>query len=130
MVEAQPEKTLTKEEEQPEVPEKEDPIEEGDAQGKKKKKRNKKKKKADGEGDDLGADTLDETASKPSQAAAANDEEEVKNDEEEGEAGEGEAAKKKKKKKSKKGKGTQYAPREQDNSEIRMLGSWGPGEWK
>ena len=23
-----------------------------------------------------------------------------------------------------------YAPREQDNSELRLLGSWTPGEWK
>jgi hypothetical protein len=24
----------------------------------------------------------------------------------------------------------EYAPREQDNSEIRLLGSWSPGDWK
>ena len=27
-------------------------------------------------------------------------------------------------------KGKNYAPREQDNSEIRMLGNWNPGDWK
>jgi len=57
--------------------------------------------------------------------------EENKDDAEEG----GEAAKKKKKKKKKSGKGggasnVAYAPREQDNSEVRLLGSWKPGEWK
>jgi methionyl aminopeptidase len=40
--------------------------------------------------------------------------------------------KKKKKKKSKKDKEeeTKYAPREQDNSAFRLLGSWAAGEWK
>lgn len=50
-----------------------------------------------------------------------------------------EPSKKKKKKKNKKSKKnkkkdneeeSKYAPREQDNSQYRLLGSWAPGEWK
>ena len=53
--------------------------------------------------------------------------------------GEGDAPAKKKRNKKKKNKGGaggagvpagQLGQRQQDNSELRLLGSWGPGEWK
>ena len=96
---------------------------EGEAPAKKKKKRNKKKKAAT-EGDDLGLDAPEEE--KKSETPAAD-----------GEAGDGtESAAKKKRNKKKKNKGgagggPPLGKREQDNSELRMLGSWKAGaEWK
>ena len=65
----------------------------------------------------------------PKAEGGADGEEETKGGE--GEDGEPAKKKKKKKKKNKGGAGgVQYAPREQDNSELRLLGNWAPGEWK
>lgn len=108
----------------------------GEQPAKKKKKRN-KKKKGQAAADDVGCvDGAPEEEKKESTAAAA--QEETKGgdgDGENAEGGDGPAKKKRnKKKKNKGGAGGgvtgQIGQREQDNSVFRLLGNWGPGEWK
>ena len=89
---------------------------------KKKKKKNKNKDKAEDE------EHLDQLIEKTDKVTV---EEEKKGGEENEEEGDQETGDKKKKKKRNKKKGTQYGPCEQDNSEIRLLGSWSASDtWK
>jgi len=94
------------------------------AKNRKKRERAKAKKAAEEAGENLDkmAGKIDEEENKQSEPKGVDND-----DKNEGE-GEGDAEKKKKKKKKKSPK--EYAPREQDNSHIRLLGSWSPGDWK
>ena len=102
------------------------------ASSKKKKKKNKKKKNKDAEGEEAeeGDQNEDKRKEEPNKASNEERKEEDGEEEDDEETKDGEGAKKKKKRKRNKKKGTQYAPREQDNSHIRILGSWKAGEFK
>ena len=122
----------------------------GEPSKKKKKKNKKKKNKGAGEGDDVGEGEGDDNKGAPtatdSIVKTADDYEEEKKEEDDAADGEGDGqAKKKKKKKKKKAKGEgddtagatdqskilgTIAPREQDNSYLRKIGSWAAGDWK
>ena len=99
-------------------------IEEVPLTANQKKKLRKKNKKAGEDQEESKVEAKEEVEEKP----AAEDEAEVA----EGEGAEGNPDQKKKKKRNKpkkKAAGTTYAPREQDNSHLRIVNNWEAGEY-
>ena len=102
---------------------------------KKKKKRKKKNKNKDNEEDEHLASLAEEAeeSKKPIEEEAKAGEEKKDDDEDDASGDEGDGAEKKKKKKKKKSKYDEWltlidkkkaGPRDQDNSELRLLGDW------
>mmetsp|Transcript_5557 Transcript_5557/g.9521 ORF Transcript_5557/g.9521 Transcript_5557/m.9521 type:complete len:491 (-) Transcript_5557:61-1533(-) len=111
----------------------ESPAEAQEGQQPEKKKKKKKKNKG---GEEAELPTTEDAPKVEEESKEQKKGEEDESEEEpEGENGEVKAKKKKNKKKKKKGGSKQPGDRAQDNSELRLLGSWKPagegvGEWK